>query len=142
MAAITSMVMFDETLYRPGGMVHRWMTGMVAKFVGHAIAAAPMRSGALKAGIEGEGHPIGPKQMQGMISSHAEHTMFVIAGTPGPIRSTTPGKRMAVGRNLYGPVTPRYVVSGQSANNFLFVAWRRTSWDHRSIRGIRMPDIG
>jgi hypothetical protein len=139
--AITDVVIFDEKLYRPGGMVHRWMTGMVAEFVANAIAAAPMRSGALKAGIEGSGHAIGPKQMAGHISSHADHSLAVIKGTHGPIRSTTPGKRMAVGRNLWPPVTPRHEVSGQAANNFMFHAWRRTAWNHRSIRGIRMPDV-
>lgn len=140
MAAITSLVLFDEKLYRPGGMVHRWMSGMVAHFVAHAIAAAPMRSGALKAGIEGEGFPIGAKRMEGRISSHAEHTMWVLEGTYGPIRSNK-GRRMAVGRNPWPPVTPRWSVDGQRPNNFMFVAWRRTAWNHRSIRGMRMPEL-
>lgn len=140
MAAIEALIMFDQVLYRPGALVHRWMTQMVGRFTAHAIAAAPMRSGELKAGIEGDTNRVGPKQMEGLISSHAPHTTYVIHGTTGPIRSDS-GGRLAVGRNLWPPVTPRYEVQGQTANNFMFVAWRRTARQHSVLRGIRFPGV-
>jgi len=84
---LTTVVVFDRDLYKPGHMVHRWMTLVTTHFVGHAIADAPVRSGELKAGISGDTNQVGDRQVEGTISSSAPHTLYVLRGTTGPIMS-------------------------------------------------------
>lgn len=84
-AHLSAVVIFDETLYKPGGQVHRWMTLLTTHFEEHAIAAAPQRSGDLRAGIHSHAQPVGIRQMEGTIASDAPHTMYVLRGTTGPI---------------------------------------------------------
>lgn len=86
MAAITSVVVFDENLYRPTHLVHFWMTKVTTRFTSEAIAAAPIDTGELKSGIHGATRQIGPRQVQGLISSDAPHTMWVIRGTGFPVK--------------------------------------------------------
>lgn len=81
----TTVVIFDELLYKPGGQVHRWMTLLCKHFEMHAIEEAPERSGELKAGIWSAAVPYGIRQMRGTIASEAPHTMYVLRGTTGPI---------------------------------------------------------
>lgn len=137
MAAITSVVIVDDRLYVPGGMVWRWVRTVTLEFSRHAKRAAPVRSGALRRGIHATTPRSTYKIVQGTIRSDAGHSTFVIRGTR-PIIGTTHGK-MAVGRNLYPPVTPMNFVRGQRANNFFLVAWARTAQSHPAIRGRGLP---
>ena len=85
---ISKVVVFDRDLYKPGHMVHRWVTLVTTNFVLHAKELAPIRSGELKAGISGDTHQVGERQVEGSIESAANHTMFVLRGTTGPIMTT------------------------------------------------------
>jgi len=84
---LTNVVIFDEHLYRPTGMVHHWMNKVTTRFVAEAVKAAPLgETGRLKAGIDGDVKQIAPKMVQGVISSSAPYTMFVIRGTGFPVK--------------------------------------------------------
>jgi hypothetical protein len=83
---LEAVVIFDEVLFKPGGQVHRWMTLLTTHFEEHAVSAAPMRSGDLRAGIHSEAIPYGVKQMRGTIASLSEHSLFVLRGTGFPVR--------------------------------------------------------
>lgn len=85
-AYLDRVVIFDEHLYRPTGMVGFWMNKVTTRFVAEAITAAPKDTGYLAAGISGDVNQIGPKQVQGVISSDAPYTMFVIRGTGFPVK--------------------------------------------------------
>lgn len=85
-AELGAVTVFDELLYRPGGMVHRWMTLMTTRFEGHAKRAAPERTGTLRAGITANAIPVGPKQMRGTIASNAPYSLYVLRGTGFPER--------------------------------------------------------
>lgn len=148
-AVIRSVVIVDDSMYHGKGIVIRWVGIVTRKFARDARLFAPMRSGRLKAGIRA-GTPRNPfrKVVQGTISSSAPHTMYVLKGTHGPIMSNAlwaaggtpgPGRKMAVGRNLWPPVTPMFVVSGQRANNFMAKAWASTGAAHPAIRGLPFP---
>jgi hypothetical protein len=84
--ALTGVVIFDEHLYRPTGLVGFWMNKVTTRFVAEAVRAAPKDTGELAAGISGDVKQIGPKQVQGTISSSAPYTMFVIRGTGFPVK--------------------------------------------------------
>lgn len=87
MAELTSLVIYDSVIFQRGHMVHRWANSVERGFVMHARQEAPMRSGELRAGISGETFKSGPKHWQVHIHSDAEHTMYVLRGTTGPIMS-------------------------------------------------------
>lgn len=108
---LSQTVIFDSLLYRPGGMVQVWMGKMVTSFTMHARRYAPMRSGQLRAGISGDVRRVAPKSYEGMIRSRANHTMFVIGGTTGPIMS----RRMFGFRGRTGREFPRG--AGVTASN-------------------------
>lgn len=153
--AFTSVVIFDSLLYRPGGMVPVWMDKIVTKFTARARHYAPVRSGELRAMIRGDVHQIGPKQLEGTISSGANHTMFVIDGTTGNgivsigyaprMRAIVPTQARYL-RLRPGPAYPvvsyRTHVKGQAGNNFLIKAWASTARNHRAIRGKGLPTVG
>jgi hypothetical protein len=159
-ATLKSVTIFDEVLYQPGHMVHQWVGGITRKYVIHAKARAPMRSGTLKAGIRGTTRRTGVKRVDGNIHSRAKHTMYVLRGTGHPVKGHAgfiystegffavgnewPGKgRKGVGKGEFmhlkptGPIAHR--VRGQEPNNFLEAAWRATARNHRAIRGIPFP---
>lgn len=158
-----ALVLFDENLYKTGHMANRWMHTLVLHFEEHAKATAPKRSGELAGLITSEAHREGPKVLGGSISSNADHTWYVLEGTTGPIMSRAAwaaggdtleaftidakgnwvpreGYWLPVGNRPWPPITYRHSVRGQSANNFLFKAWRRTARNHTSIRGF-VPDV-
>jgi hypothetical protein len=160
-AHLGAVVIFDETLYRPGHLVNRWMNLLCVHFEEHAKALAPKRTGDLAAQITSEAHQAGPKQMSGTIASNAPYTMYVLRGTTGPIYTTlgyasggnieaafdpVTGKRLsghwlhvAPGSGFPGFIT--HSVHGQAANNFLVKAWRRTARNHKSLRGFVSESI-
>ena len=107
MAALGAVVIFDEVLYKPGGQVHRWMSLLCQHFEEHAIVAAPSRSGELKSGIWSSAEPVGFKQMRGTIASDAEHTMYVLKGTTGPIMADKMWKNpQGAYVELFGSIDP------------------------------------
>lgn len=85
---LVKTVVFDQDLYKPGHMVNKWMHLVTQRFTSHAKDIAPHRSGELRAGISGSARQVGVRQVEGVIASRANHTMFVLRGTTGPIRST------------------------------------------------------
>lgn len=84
-SSITRIVIFDQGLYHGNGDVIAWMRKITAKFAAEAILAAPVRSGELRAGIDGSVRFLGQRQLEGAIRSRARHTMYVLRGTTGPI---------------------------------------------------------
>lgn len=164
MAGFTKVVIFDQHLYRPTGLVGKWMTLVTGHFVEHAKHYAPERTGELREGISGGTQQVGERQVEGHISSSAPHTMYVLKGTTGPIMSNTrwaSGGAPATGVEWRGKGSARKQVrfrkkgfwlklpedewgdggfysevSGQEANNFLLKAWAATARNHRAIRGV------
>lgn len=84
---LVKTVVFDQSLYVRGGMANRWLAGMTAQFGQFARQAAPEREGTLRAGISTETHQLSVRLIQGTIESSAPHTMYVLRGTTGPIRT-------------------------------------------------------
>lgn len=143
-AVVTRVVVFDQSLYRATGDVGKWCRLITRHFTQHAIEKAPERSGQLRAGISGDSHQIGPRQVQGVIESSAPHTMFVLRGTSSPIMTNAhwdnpsgrgKGHWLRVGAGNGYNEFYALSVSGQQANNFLEKAWRETARNHRAIRG-------
>jgi hypothetical protein len=141
MARLSRLVLFTEQLYTPGGMVWRHVGNVTRHFSANAKEAAPVRSGELRNRIRAGTPRKAGKHVKGTISSNAEHTTYVIHGTHGPIYSRQQGKKMAVGRNEWPPVTPMWQVDGQRSNNFFYWAWVKTSRRHSSIRGVPFPRV-
>jgi hypothetical protein len=141
MAKITRVVVFDEKLYVPGGQVWRWVGRITRRFSANAKESAPVRTGQLRNRIRAGTPRKAAKTVRGTISSNAPHTTYVLHGTRAPIYSSTPGHRMAVGRNPWGPVTPMYEVNGQEPNNFFYWAWIKTGRRHECIRGLPFPRV-
>jgi hypothetical protein len=84
--ALVGVVIFDEHLYRPTGLVGFWMNKVTMRFVAESIAAAPKDTGRLASGISGDVHQIGVRLVQGRLSSSAPYTMFVVRGTGFPVK--------------------------------------------------------
>lgn len=147
MAAITSVVIYDQVLYQPGKMVWVWVRKVTLRFSREAKRAAPKRTGALARGIRATTPRSGYKTVRGTIRSDAGHTTFVIHGTGPVIRGGGPrGMRVPRSRGVLhgnelpdGLVTYRRQVRGQQANNFFFVAWARTGRAHPAVRGVALP---
>jgi hypothetical protein len=99
MARLTRVVIADGGLFRGSGSVNVWMRKVTNEFGVNAVAAAPERTGELKAGIRTTVHHPAPKFVEGAVFSDAKHSLYVIKGTTGPIMSnrawrqqnTTPG---------------------------------------------------
>jgi hypothetical protein len=141
MAQLKRLVLFTDHLYAPGGMVWRHIGNVTRHFSANAKEAAPVRSGELRSRIRAGTPRKAGKRVKGTISSNAQHTTYVIHGTIGPIYSDTPGHRLAVGRNLWGPLTPMFHVDGQRSNNFFYWAWVATARRHSSIRRVPFPAV-
>lgn len=164
--SITRVVVFDQYLYHGKGDVYQWCRKITTRFGREARHYAPVRSGELREGISTDTSQVGVRQVQGVISSSAPHTMYVLKGTTGPIMSNkhwanpTGGtvelwkgkgkdrKRVRVrqkGHYMHLPEGNGFdshftmEVDGQQANNFLLKAWRGTARDHRAIRGVVSP---
>lgn len=107
---LVKTVVFDQSIYRRFGMANRWLAEMTDEFTGFAIAFAPERSGELRAGIHGDTSQVGERQIEGTIASEANHTMFVLGGTTGPIMSTklwaAGGDPEAAFQLLWGSIDP------------------------------------
>jgi hypothetical protein len=173
---LVKTVIFDQDLYKPGHMVHTWMTQVVTRFGLYAREAAPKRTGELAASIDTEARQVGPRQDEGTLAVSAPYALFVLRGTVGPIRSTKAQANPAGAYSLlWGSIDPKtkkftrrqikgvrreqhmvpnkgyflripgdevvskdnilFEVSGQSANNFLIEAYRRTARKHKALRG-------
>lgn len=165
-AVLVKTVVFDQDIYRRGGMANNWLAHMTSQFGGHARRYAPARTGRLREQISTETHQLGVRQIEGTIASNAPYTMFVLRGTTGPIRSDmawqfgigegkswnrdpVTGRIVGVKGFYMGPMEPwggfdrvfADEVSGQDANNFLLKAWLATARNHTSIRGRVPPSL-
>lgn len=161
MAELTALVIYDSRLYDRPGQVRRWAERVERRFTINAIQAAPMRSGDLRAGIYGNVDRIGPNRLETVIASTAEHTMFVLKGTTGPIMSdflwaqggiegaiaATPEGEPIRGWMTLAPgngfgQTFELEVSGQQPQNFFAEAARATARRHSSLRGFSPETVG
>lgn len=160
MAALVTVVMFDQVLYKTGHMANRWMHVMVANFEANAKIAAPKRTGDLARGINGNARRIGPRELEGIINSTAPYSTFVLGGTTGPIYSNkgfaAGGQEWRAYDNITGRMLPGFwlhlppwgshpsrilfSVRGQAPNNFLIKAWRKTARRHSCLRGVGIPE--
>lgn len=86
-AELSSLVIYDSVLFQYGGQVHRWANRLERRFVMNSKEEAPKRSGELAAKISGESLKYGPKHWAVHIHSDAEHSLYVLQGTTGPIMS-------------------------------------------------------
>jgi hypothetical protein len=158
-----TLVMFDEVMYQGHGIVRRWMNAVMANFHAYAFEFCPKRTGNLASTIETSVTTTGPRQVDGVIQAggpQAPYADFVIRGTTGPIMSDKafgmqagfrydlgPGYLMPLppGGKANGPQYPgglHYMVSGQTASNFLFRAWAATGRRHRAMApGSRFPGV-
>jgi hypothetical protein len=147
-AELEAVVIYDSVLFNRTGQVRRWADSLERNFTNAARAAAPARSGELVAGIHGYVERIGPRHLQTIVMSEAPHSLYVLAGTTGPITSTrltnAKGTGPAMLRLKPGggyPALFREAVAGQEANNFFAVAARATARRHPSLAGWD-PDFG
>jgi hypothetical protein len=153
MVEVIAFEVHASTLFRTGHMVNRWFREIADQLEHATEAAAPFRSGDLKAGI-GTSVSAQAEALTNTMTwrSEAPHTMAVLRGTLIPtkampnnrgtigpkgheqwITSRTPGKKMRV----RGAGPPRQLhVSGQKQNNFLLTGWRVVSLRHRAMRSI------
>jgi len=83
----SNIVIYSSVLFEVGHNIRRWADSVERGFVLNAKQAAPARTGELRAGIWGEVHKVGTKNLETVIHSDAPHTMYVLRGTTGPIMS-------------------------------------------------------
>lgn len=143
-----TLVLYTNHMFNYTGKVGRWANTLERNYVRNAKVMAPVRSGELKEGIFGETMKIGPKEYEIHIHSDAEHTLYVLQGTQGPIMSDA---AWAAGGELppwgqrqghFMSLRPgnghghkiRHKVSGQRANNFFGKAHNATARQHSSLR--------
>lgn len=143
-----TLVLYSSVLFQYGGKVSRWANTLERNYVRNAKVMAPVRSGELKDGIYGETMKTGSRDYEVHIHSDAEHTLFVLQGTSGPIMSDAAwaagGELPPVGERQghFMRLRPgkghgysyRHMVSGQDANNFFAKAHRATAARHASLR--------
>jgi len=158
---VEALVIYDSVLYGRTGQIRRWAERIERRFTLNAIQAAPMRSGELRAGIYGYVNRVGVRRLETIIASTAEHTMYVLKGTTGPIMSdelwAQGGIEGAIaalpeGESIRGwmrlrpgagyGVLYRLEVSGQSPQNFFAEAARATARRHSSLRGFSPETVG
>jgi hypothetical protein len=134
--SLEALVIYESVLFNRGHMVSRWAEAVERRFVINAKNAAPVRSGELALGIHGEVFRVGPVELETLIFSEAEHTMYVLAGThdSAPIYPES-GKYLSL--PAWGPYPARAArfVMGQTANNFFAAAAAKTAISNPSLRG-------
>lgn len=137
-----AVVIYDSRLFNRTGQVRRWADRVERRFTSNARAFAPVRSGELASSIHGYVARDGPVHLTTTISADADHALYVLGGTTGPIFSSRPidaetGKwpymRLRPGNGY--PQLFRTSVAGQTANNFFGKAATATARRHSSLRG-------
>lgn len=99
----------------PGGEVYGMVQTTTRQAWTLSQVYAPKRTGRLMRGIQYDRPKVtGPYTNVGVVRSTAWHSLFVIEGTTGPIRSSRPGGWM-----LIEGIWPIREVKGQAANNFM-----------------------
>lgn len=158
---VDALVIYDSRLYGRTGQVRRWAERVERRFTFNAIQAAPERSGDLRAGIFGNVDRIGPNRLETTIASTADHTMYVLKGTTGPIMSDELWAQGGIdgaiaalpeGEPIRGwmrlrpgngfGVMFRLEVSGQRPQNFFAEAAAATARRHSSLRGFSPETVG
>jgi hypothetical protein len=155
------VVVTDEGMYTGTGLVHRWLIGVGNRLYQNTVAAAPERSGQLKAGIDLD-FTQGPtlRVLEAVVMSTAEHTGYVIHGTGKPgkgragwiYRSSDPADMARANARLAGDrgVDTEGLwmrlsdardgnhlrVHGQEPNNFMLAGFNRTARTHRALHPI------
>lgn len=128
MASEVRLVVYDTLIARmslPGGAIFRW-TRRRRELVEHlSIAFAPMRSGELKASINGTYNPRpGRFQVRMEVRASAPHALWVHEGTRGldgraRIKPHPPNKYLRLSPGNGHPTLYRKSVRGQKANPFM-----------------------
>jgi hypothetical protein len=141
--SVTGLVLYTERLWNsPAGIVWKWCDIATDHFGDHCrryiVKGNKIRSGELLGGISTTMLRSGPHQCTGIISSSANHTLFVIRGTTGPIVATR-SKRLRVRAGNGYPEARHASVNGQQAYNFFDMAWRATAHQQRALRRAANP---
>lgn len=152
------VVMYDEVMYLPGHVIHRWAVGMTKETKRATIFAAPINKrnnksraalaadgprGFLKSSIRGTTSRVGKRRIGMTISSSATYAADVALGTDtivsdnmflpfniGPFRGP-PQRRTS--KDGFGSF--KDVVSGQRAQNFFEAGLDIASRRYPSLRG-------
>lgn len=82
--ALIETVIYDQSLYHGNGDVAKWVEKISNRFAREARHFAPVRTGELREGIRADSHQVGPREVQGIITSYSPHTLFVLRGTGFP----------------------------------------------------------
>lgn len=166
MPVTTFVVVTDHHLYVGSGLVSRWFKRMNNNLWHNIVAAAPIRSGTLKAGIDLDyTQDASLRILGGVVASTAPHTQYVIEGTAeggaGYIYSAqgwanrSRVERLIYQRDVLGvpfegratrglwlgmnnpyPGKPQLRVHGQRPNNFLLTGYNRTARTHPALHPI------
>lgn len=85
-AALVETVIYDQSLYRPTGMVGKWMRKLTLRMELEIKKAAPKRTGFMASAIYANVRNTGAKIIEGIIASPAPYTLYVIHGTGFPVK--------------------------------------------------------
>ena len=107
---------------KPNGLVRKWHRTIMRESASAAFALSPKQTMELATSFKVKAGAVSPTRSTFTLENSAYHARFVFAGTTGPIRSSHPGKAMAVGLSQVRRGVPRPVfwarqVRGQRANN-------------------------
>lgn len=151
------VVMYDQVMYLPGGVVHRWAVNMTAEVKRATIFAAPFNKrknksrsalakdgppGTLKRSIRGQTRRSGSRRIGMTISSSASYAADVALGTDTIVSDSMflpfnspyqvgPTRRMS--KDKMGNF--KDIVSGQRPQNFFEAGLDIASRKHSSLRG-------
>jgi hypothetical protein len=151
-------VEYDEVLYAPGGIVHRWVHEVNSTMFFNLEREVPLNSrvnktfgeppvGTMRAELFSDVTRIGTKEFTIEAGSNAPYTKFVVEGT-GPIFKAPrneAGQFVSLGEDgegggMYLPANPgfgpgrwRQRVRGQAANNFIGRAYDATARAHPAL---------
>lgn len=150
------IVMYDQVMYLPGHVVHRWAVNMTKEVKRATIFAAPFNKrknksrsalakdgppGTLKRSISGRTQHQGGRRIGMTISSSASYAADVALGTDTivadsmflPFNSPHVGPTRRMSKDKLGNF--KDIVSGQRAQNFFEAGLDIASRKHSSLRG-------
>jgi hypothetical protein len=109
-----------QTLFEPGGSVHRWTRDLTIRVMDRAVRLCPKRTLHL---AESHDHSVGTNRLGtfGYVSNHAEYARFVHEGTRDYI-TPTHGRYLVVRpapHSFYARYTKRSSVRGQHAQPWM-----------------------
>lgn len=124
-----------QEAFWPGGTVYENMRRISFENIAHAQRRAPVRTGALQAGMYRVITPFGKYQTRYTIGTTADYAIYTIEGTVGPIYPST-SKVLWVRpspHSWYRRRTARISVEGQVGHNWLEQSVQDTFYDNALI---------